>query len=62
MGVVANKHTVVMHFPLLIQRACNPQDKSTSHPDATFGKIKEMAIAGFKDLNLHELNACDLSA
>ena len=48
MGILANKFTVVMHFPSLIQRACIPEENITSHPDFTFGKMKEAAIVGFK--------------
>ena len=62
MGVAANKHTVVMHCPLLIQHSCNPQDKSTYYLGIAVGKIKEMAIVGFKDFNLQELSAYDFSS
>ena len=62
MGVVANKYRVVMHCPYLITRSWNSQDKSTSYLDATVSKTNEIAITGFKDLNLHELNAYDFSA
>ena len=51
-----------MQYPSLIQRACNPTDKLTSHPDAIVGKMKEEAIAGFKGLNPNELNTCDFSS
>ena len=49
----ANKHTVVMHCPSLIQRAFIPVDNLTSRPDATVGKMKEAAIVGFKGLHLN---------
>ena len=42
-------------------RSYNLQDKSTSHPDATVGKINEVLISGFKELNLHELSTFDFS-
>ena len=58
-GIAANKHPVVMHCPSLIQRACIPTDKLASYPDATVGKMKEVAIAGFKGLNFNELHACE---
>ena len=61
MGDAAIKRTVVMYFPSLIQRACNPQDKLTSHPYDIASKINEAAVLGFKDLNIYELNAWDFS-
>ena len=61
MGVVANKHRVIMYFPSSITRSQNPQAKFTYHPEATVGKTNGMVIVGFKELKLHELNACDLS-
>ena len=39
MGVIDNKHAVIMHCPSLITRSYNLQDKYTSHPDSTVGKI-----------------------
>ena len=61
MGVVANKHIVVMHYPSLITHSYNPHDRSSSRPDTTVGKLNDMAIVGFKDLNLHVLNAYNFS-
>ena len=61
MGVQDN-NTVVIHCPSLITCSYNPKDESTSHLDAIVWKMSEMAIAGFKDLNLHELNDWDFSS
>ena len=60
-GVTATKHTIVTHCPSLIKLSWNPHDESTSHPDATIGKKNEMAIVGFKCLDLHGMNAYDFS-
>ena len=62
MGFVNTKHTVVTHFPSLIKRSYNPNDTSSSHPDAISGKKNKMAIVGFTKLDLQEQNAYDLSA
>ena len=44
MVVAANKHTVLTHYASLITRSSNPQEKSTSHPDAIVGNNNEILI------------------
>ena len=62
MVISSNKHTVVMHYMSLIKGKCVPVDNLTSHPEANFGKINKVVIAGFKGLRLNKLHALDFSA
>ena len=62
MGIASNKDIVVIHYPSLIKLVCTPAKNLTSHPEASFGKINEAEIVGFKGLHLNELHALDFSA
>ena len=58
-GVAATKHALIIHFPSLITTFHNQHDNSTFYPDDIVDKMNDMVITGFRDFNLHRLNACD---
>ena len=54
MGFVNAEHVVVMNCPFLIKQSYNPNDASSSRPDAISGKKNKMSVLGFTKLDPQE--------